>query len=69
MRLTEREVLSGAGTVSHDKAMQKAQIEFDKYRQTLINAKSPVEEHFDAAIKQVKVRERSKPASKKKGAK
>lgn len=69
LRLTEREVLSGAGSVSHDKAVQKAQIEFDKYRQTLINAKSPVEDHFDAAVKQVKVLERSKPASKKKGGK
>ena len=69
LRLTEREVLSGAGSVSHDKAVQKAQIEFDKYRQTLINTKSPVEEHFDAAIKQVKVLERSKPAVKKKGSK
>lgn len=69
LRLTEREVLSGAGAVSHDKAMQKAQIEFDKYSQTLINTKSAVEDHFDAAIKQVKVLERSKPANKKKGSK
>jgi hypothetical protein len=67
LRISERDILTHAGTVSHDQALKKAQLEFDKYRQTLINAKSPVEEHFDAAVKQVKVLARSKPAPKKGG--
>ncbi|QLI82648.1 virulence RhuM family protein [Chitinibacter fontanus] len=64
LRVSDRDILQGAGKVSHEQALQKAQIEFDKYRQTLLNAKSPVEVHFDAAIKQLKTLERS--ASKKK---
>lgn len=67
LRISERDILTHAGTVSHEQALKKAQLEFDKYRQTLINAKSPVEEHFDAAVKQVKVLARSKPVPKKGG--
>lgn len=67
LRVSDRDILQGAGKISHEQALQKAQIEFDKYRQTLLNAKSPVEVHFDAAIKQLKTLERS--ASKKKGPK
>ncbi|MDP1923400.1 MAG: virulence RhuM family protein [Thiobacillus sp.] len=69
LRVSERDILTNAGSVSHEQALKKAQLEFDKYRQTLINAKSPVEEHFDAAIKHVKALARSKPASPKKGGK
>jgi hypothetical protein len=66
LKVSDREILSGAGTISHDQALQKAEIEFEKHRQTLINAKSPVEEHFEAAVKRSKVLERSKPSTKKK---
>ena len=69
LRISERDILTNAGSVSHEQALKKAQLEFDKYRQTLINAKSPVEEHFDAAVKQVKVLARSKPVPKKRGGK
>ena len=62
-------ILQGAGKVSHEQALKKAQIEFEKYRQMLSNAKSPVEEHFEEAVKQVKALERSKPATKKNGGK
>ncbi|MFH1494747.1 MAG: virulence RhuM family protein [Pseudomonadota bacterium] len=67
LRVSEREILTGPGKVSHEKALQKAQIEFDKYRQTLINAKSPVEEYFDTAVKQLKALEKQPRPRKKKG--
>ena len=67
LRISEREILDGPGTVSHEQALKKAQIEFDKFRQVLINAKSPVEEHFDAAVQHVKVLEKQPRHRKKKG--
>lgn len=69
LRVSDREILQGAGKVSHDQALKKAQVEFEKYRQTLLNAKSPVEAHFEEAVKQLKALERSKLTTKKNGGK
>ena len=57
----EREILDHAGSVSHEQALQKAEIEFEKYRQTLLNDASPVERHFEEAVKTLKLLEREKP--------
>jgi hypothetical protein len=51
LRISEREILDHAGSVSHEQALQKAEIEFEKYRQVLLNEASPVERHFDEAVK------------------
>jgi hypothetical protein len=69
LRVSDRDILHGAGSISHQQALQKAQIEFDKYRQQILNTPSPVEKHFDEAVKKLKTveRERGKPAGKKKG--
>ena len=69
LRISDRDILQGPGKVSHDQALQKAQIEFEKYRQNVVNAKSPVEAHFEEAVKQVKALECSKPSTKKNGGK
>jgi hypothetical protein len=54
LRLSEREILTHAGKVSHDKAMEKAEREYTKYR-ALEDAKpSPVEVDFEAAVQKVK---------------
>lgn len=54
LRLSERDILTHAGTVSHDKAMEKAEREYTKYR-ALEDAKpSPVEVDFEAAVQKVK---------------
>ena len=60
LRISEREILDHAGSVSHEQALQKAEIEFEKYRQALLNEASPVERHFDEAVKTLKLREREK---------
>ncbi|MCK4564408.1 MAG: virulence RhuM family protein [Verrucomicrobia bacterium] len=46
LTMTGRELLSDAGTVSHEKAMQKAELEFEKYRQKRLSEPTLVERHF-----------------------
>ena len=54
LRLSERDILTHAGKVSHDKAIGKAEQEYAKFR-VLEDAKpSPVEVDFEAAVKKVK---------------
>jgi hypothetical protein len=57
LRISDREVLDHAGRVSHEQALAKAEAEFEKYRAALTNEVSPVERHFEAAIKRVKALE------------
>jgi hypothetical protein len=54
LKMTGREILSRAGTVSHEDALAKAQAEYEKYRQKHLNDPSPVEEHFIEAVEEVK---------------
>lgn len=68
LRISEREILSHAGSVSHEQALEKAEAEFEKYRQTLLNEESPVERHFEEAVKRVKVLA-EKPEGEKRGKK
>ncbi len=51
LKLSGRELLAHAGTVSHEQALAKAQIEYDRHRARRINQRSPVEDHFEKAIK------------------
>jgi hypothetical protein len=44
-------ILPNAGTVSHQAALEKASVEYDKYRQRTINELSPAERDFLASIK------------------
>jgi hypothetical protein len=67
LRLSERDVLDHAGSVSHDQAQQKAEIEFEKYRQALLNEASPVERHFEEAVEKLKLLERTAPKLESKG--
>ena len=54
LRLSDRELLTHAGTVSHDTALAKAQAEYDRFR-ALEDAKpQPVDAHFEEAIEQAK---------------
>lgn len=74
LKMTGREILSHAGTISHEEAMAKAQAEYEKYRQEHLNDPSPVERHFIEAVEEVKQLEQqahkppkpSQPAGKRK---
>lgn len=53
LRISDRDLLAGTGTITHEDALRKAQIEYDKFRRIELESKSPVEEYFEAAVKKV----------------
>ena len=61
LTMTGRELLSHAGTVSHETAMQKAEAEFEKYRQKQLSEPTDVERHFvemEEEIKRIESKEK-----------
>ncbi|MBI3899685.1 MAG: virulence RhuM family protein [Gammaproteobacteria bacterium] len=56
LRLSEREILPHAGKISHDAALQKAELEFEKYRVRQLAQTSRVERDFDEAVKKLPAR-------------
>ena len=66
MRISDREILTHAGNVSHEAARARAEAEFVKFRRIEDAKPSPVEQHFLAAIEQVKQLEKGKRAKRKK---
>jgi len=52
--LGDRELLTHAGTVSHDTALAKAQVEYDRFRALEDAKQQPVDAHFEEAIEQTK---------------
>lgn len=59
IRFNERELLTHAGKISHQQAIDKAHAEYDKYRALTIDEPSPVEQHFIEAVQAVKQLEKS----------
>ena len=53
LKLSGRELLTHQGTISHEKAIARAKIEYEKHRALQINQPSPVEKHFEQAVKKV----------------
>jgi hypothetical protein len=60
MRISDREILTHAGNVSHEAALAQAEAEFKKFRRIEDAKPSPVEQHFIEAIAHVKQLEKSK---------
>ena len=54
LRLSDRELLTHAGRVSHEAALQHAEAEYEKFRAIEAAKPSPVEKAFEAAVKKVK---------------
>ena len=46
LKMTKKEVLSHAGSISHEKALQKAHTEYEKFKELHQNDLSEVEKHF-----------------------
>ena len=63
LRLSEREILQHAGKISHEEALQKAELEFEKYRASRLAQTSRVEREFEDAVKKLP----AKPPRKKLG--
>jgi hypothetical protein len=64
VRLSEREVLTHAGKISHGKAITKANEQFELFHRSGDRQVEPVDLHFDEAVKEVKKLTRAKPPQK-----
>jgi len=53
LRLSEREILQHAGKISHEEALQKAELEFEKYHAGQLAQTSRVERDFEKAVKKL----------------
>ena len=62
LKLSGRKLLTHAGKISHEQALTRAQLEYEKHRTMQINLPSHVEADFEKAMKQL-----PKPEPKKKG--
>ncbi len=54
IRISDRQVLVHAGTVSHENALIKAEEELAKFRAAQNALPQPVDDHFVAAIEELK---------------
>jgi hypothetical protein len=67
LKLSDREILSHAGRVSHDAAVAKAELEYDRFAKARAEPPAPVEKHFEEAVrdlKQIEQARRGAPAAK-----
>jgi hypothetical protein len=53
LRLGEREILTHSGTISHEQALRKAELEFEEFRVRQLAQVSQVEKDFDEAVKRL----------------
>jgi len=69
LKLSDREILRHAGKVSHDDAIAKAEIEYDRFATDRADLPAPVEKHFEDAVRDVKQLDKARRAPKKAPAK
>ena len=53
LRMGDRDILTHAGTISHEQALKRAELEFEKFRALQLVQPSPVEKDFEAAVKKL----------------
>lgn len=58
LKLTGRDILTHAGKVSHDDALEKAHAEYEQYHKELLNEPSSVEKQFLETVKRMKLSEK-----------
>jgi len=61
MGISEREILTHAGKVSHEKAHERAEAEYEKFRVIEASKPSPVEKAFDEAVAKTKQLQQGTP--------
>lgn len=54
LRLSDREILTHAGKISHDDAISKAEAELTKFRHVQARLPQPVDEHFEQTLDELK---------------
>ncbi len=62
LQLSEREILTHAGTVPHEGAVAKAELEYDRFAAERRALPSPVERHFEEAARELRKLEKKRPA-------
>jgi hypothetical protein len=69
LRLSERDILTHAGRISHDNAVEFAERQFEQYRRLQLNQPTPVERDFEEATRKLKTLEKAheKPVGRGKG--
>ena len=65
LRISEREILRHAGKVSHETAVAKAELEYDRFAAERAALPSPAEKHFEEAIRDVKQLAKKRPPARK----
>ena len=66
LKLSDREILTDAGKISHDAAKEKAETEFALFKQQQAALPQPVDEHFAQSLDELKKIESQAKAAKKK---
>lgn len=67
MRLSERDILTHAGKISNEAALEHANAEFDKYKQRQLEEKSMAEKDFEKSLSQLEKIETTAKKDKKGG--
>lgn len=65
LKTADREILTNAGSVSNEKAIEKARAEYEKYKASLSGQLSFVEQHFLTAVSETKMLEAENKKKKK----
>ncbi len=60
LKLSDREILRHAGSVSHDDAVAKAELEYDRFASARAALPAPVDKHFEEAVRDVKQLEKAR---------
>ncbi len=60
LKLSDREILRHAGSVSHDDAVAKAELEYDRFASARAALPAPVDKHFEEAVRDVKKLEKAR---------
>lgn len=63
LRLGDRDVLTHAGRIKHDQAVEFAAVQFERYRQARLQEPTQVERDFDEATRTLKALQRAKKSS------
>lgn len=67
LKLSGRDILTHAGKISHDKALEKAYAEYEQYRKERLNEPSRVEQQFLEAVREMKQIEKTRKRGHKDG--
>jgi hypothetical protein len=60
LKRSDRQILRHAGKVSHETAVAKAELEYDRFTTSRAALPAPVEQHFEAAVLDVKRLEKTR---------